>query len=118
MTKDFYGILQVKHNADSEKIKRAYRRAAKRYHPDVAPKGEEKFHGNPGSQRNAIRSREACYLRPAVHRKARFQKEDYDSPDRVDLTSNRFDEIDHLVDYTEELWFHEPYRENKTEKRN
>jgi len=47
-----------------------------------------------------------------------FKKRIYDSPDRVDLTSNRFDEIDHLVDYTEDLWSHEPYRENKTEKRN
>ena len=29
--------------ADPEKIKSAYRRAAKRYHPDISPKNEEKF---------------------------------------------------------------------------
>ena len=47
-----------------------------------------------------------------------FKKRIYDSPDRVDLTSNLLDEIDHLVDYTEDLWSHEPSGENKTEKRN
>jgi molecular chaperone DnaJ len=41
--KDLYRILGVSENADSAKIKKAYRRAAKKYHPDVSPKGEEKF---------------------------------------------------------------------------
>jgi molecular chaperone DnaJ len=41
--KDLYRILGVNQKADSAKIKKAYRRAAKKYHPDVSPKGEEKF---------------------------------------------------------------------------
>jgi DnaJ-class molecular chaperone len=43
LKKNFYKILGVNQKADPEKIKSAYRRAAKRYHPDVSPKNEEKF---------------------------------------------------------------------------
>ena len=43
MKKNFYKILGVNQKADPEKIKSAYRRAAKRYHPDVSPKNEERF---------------------------------------------------------------------------
>src|SRR5512136_1385893 len=35
--KDFYQILGVADNATPEQIKRAYRRLAKRYHPDANP---------------------------------------------------------------------------------
>lgn len=41
--KDLYRILGVNQKADSTKIKKAYRRAAKKYHPDISPKSEEKF---------------------------------------------------------------------------
>lgn len=41
--KDMYNILGVNQKADSAKIKKAYRQAAKKYHPDVSPKDEEKF---------------------------------------------------------------------------
>jgi len=41
--KDLYRILGVNQKADSAKIKKAYRRAAKKYHPDISPKGEQKF---------------------------------------------------------------------------
>jgi DnaJ-class molecular chaperone len=43
LKKNFYKILGVHQKADPEKIKNAYRRAAKRFHPDVSPKSEEKF---------------------------------------------------------------------------
>jgi len=36
MKKDFYKVLGVNQKASREKIKRAYRQAAKRYHPDVS----------------------------------------------------------------------------------
>lgn len=35
--KDYYGMLGVDRNASTAAIKRAYRRLAKRYHPDMGP---------------------------------------------------------------------------------
>ena len=43
--KDYYKILGVPRNASQEEIKRAYRRLARKYHPDVSkePDAEERF---------------------------------------------------------------------------
>ncbi len=44
--KDYYGVLGVKKTATSEEIRKAFRKAARKYHPDVNPgdkKSEEKF---------------------------------------------------------------------------
>ncbi len=42
--KDYYKILQIDPHADETTIKRAYRKLARRYHPDVGGKGnEERF---------------------------------------------------------------------------
>ena len=42
MKENFYRILGVNQEADPAKIKKAYRRAVKWYHPDISPK-EERF---------------------------------------------------------------------------
>src|SRR5258705_4158536 len=45
-TKDYYGTLGVKKTASSEEIRKAFRKLARKYHPDVNPnekKSEEKF---------------------------------------------------------------------------
>ncbi len=43
--KDYYGILGVDRSAPADAIKKAYRKLAHKYHPDVSkdPEGEEKF---------------------------------------------------------------------------
>jgi molecular chaperone DnaJ len=45
-TKDYYGALGVKKTASAEEIRKAFRKLARKYHPDVNPgdkKAEEKF---------------------------------------------------------------------------
>jgi curved DNA-binding protein len=43
--KDYYSIMGVERGASAEDIKKAYRKLARKYHPDVSkdPQGEEKF---------------------------------------------------------------------------
>ena len=41
--KDYYKVLGVDRNADAAAIKKAYRKLARKYHPDVNPDAEAQF---------------------------------------------------------------------------
>ena len=41
--KDYYKILGVERTASDKDIKSAFRKLARKYHPDINPKQEDKF---------------------------------------------------------------------------
>ncbi len=106
MKKNFYRVLGVNPKASPDKIKRAYRKAAKRFHPDVSRRNGEKFRevqeayetlSDP--EKKALYDREVLKSRsPAV------QPQSYYSYPSGSVPSSPFDEIEAFFGRFEDFW--------------
>ena len=65
--KDYYGILGVSKGADADKIKRAYRKLARKHHPDVNP-------GDPEAEERFKEIAEAYHVVGDVERRAAYDR--------------------------------------------
>jgi len=65
--KDYYQVMGVPRGASQEDIKRAYRKLARKYHPDVSKEkdAEERFKELQEAHEGPARSRETGSVRPA-----------------------------------------------------
>jgi DnaJ-class molecular chaperone len=103
LKKNFYKILGVPEESDAAKIKKGYRRAAKRFHPDVSPRGEEKFKevqeayetlSDPGKR--ALYDQE--FLRKPVAKATPFPTFSWPGP------ASLLDEIDRFFTHFDDFW--------------
>jgi molecular chaperone DnaJ len=106
MKKNFYKVLDINQKAGPEKIRKAYRQAAKRYHPDVSPRNEEKFRevqeayetlSDP--EKKALYDREISEKRPPA-----LSPQSYDTYPLQSTPSSLFDEIDQFFGRVEDFW--------------
>jgi DnaJ-class molecular chaperone len=106
MKKDFYKVLGVNQKAGPEKIKRAYRQAAKRYHPDVSPRNEEKFREvQEAYDTLSDPDKKALYDREILDKGSpAVRPPSYNSYPLRSYPSSLFDEIDSFFGRFEDLW--------------
>jgi molecular chaperone DnaJ len=106
MKKNFYRVLGVDHKAGPEKIKRAYREAAKCYHPDVSPRNEEKF--KEVQEAYEILSdpeKKALYDREILEKRSpALSLQSYYSYPLRSYPSGLFNEIDQFFERFEDFW--------------
>jgi DnaJ-class molecular chaperone len=109
MKKDFYKVLGVNQKAGPEKIKRAYRQAAKRYHPDVSPRHEEKFREvQEAYDTLSDPDKKALYDREILEKLSpAFSPQPYYPYPLRDHPSSLFDEIAPFLGRFEDFWVEE-----------
>jgi curved DNA-binding protein len=95
--KDYYGILGVERGAGAAQIKKAYRKLAHKYHPDVSkdPSGEEKFK-EVAEAYETLKDPEkrAAYDQLGAHRPGEEFRPPPDWGQRAGATSFNFDDLD------------------------
>jgi molecular chaperone DnaJ len=111
LKKNFYKVLGVNKEADPNSIKKAYRKAAKQYHPDVYPKSGEKFK----------EIQEAYETLSNPKKKALYDQQNLKTPiidvrhyapryfTPMNTSFSFFDEIGELLSYFERSWMNEIY---------
>jgi len=109
--KDLYRILGVNQKADSAKIKKAYRRAAKKYHPDISPKGEQKFKEvQEAYETLSDPEKKAVYDREMSKKSVLPHSSTFNYPEPLKTgplrtgPSTLFDEIDEFFSTFEDFW--------------
>ena len=106
MKKNFYKVLGVNQKAGPERIRRAYRQAAKRYHPDVSPRNEEKFREVQEAYETLSDPRKkTLYDREILEKRSpAVSPQSYYSYPLRRYPSSLFDEIDQFFGRFENFW--------------
>ena len=107
MKKNFYKILGVNQEADPAKIKRAYRRAAKRYHPDISPKDEERFKEVQSAYETLSDPKKKAVYDEQSSTRPVHEAGLYSPPDLTRSSVRFFDEIRTLFPGLDDLWNNE-----------
>jgi len=102
MKKNFYKVLGIDQKAGPEKIKRAFRQAAKRYHPDVSPRDEGKFREvQEAYETLSDPKRKALYDQEMLDERASLPQPHSFRPSRS-YSSSMFDGIDQFFEELED----------------
>jgi molecular chaperone DnaJ len=106
MKKNFYKVLGVNQKAGPERIKRAYRQAAKRYHPDVSSRNEEKFREvQEAYETLSDPEKKALYDREILEKRSpALSPQSYYSYPLRSHPSSLFNEIDQFFGRFEDSW--------------
>ena len=103
---NFYKVLGVNQKAGPDKIKRAYRKAAKRFHPDVSPRNGEKFREvQEAYETLSDPKKKALYDREVLeNRSPAVRPQSYYSHPSGSVPSSLFNEIEAFFGRFEDFW--------------
>ena len=110
--KDFYRVLDIDHAASPSEIKKAYRAAAKKFHPDVSSKNDRKFKQvqeayetlSDPQKRVAYDTEDSPEIVPPPKPQTPFQPDDF-SFDFNDFIPGIFDRVGWPFPELNDFWF-------------